>query len=51
MGNLISHVGIRKDVALVAVGWLAFALGLLIPIPAVAAVSMAIARVLPKALY
>ena len=51
MVNMIRRAGIRKDVTLVAIGWIAFVFGLLIPIPALGAIFMAIARVLPKALY
>ena len=51
MGNILRHVGIRKDVTMEAIGWLFFGLGLIVQIPAVSTVSMAIARALPKALY
>jgi hypothetical protein len=42
---------VHKDAALVSIGWLSFLLGMLIPDPIVKTILMAIARVLPKALY
>ena len=51
MGNILGRAGIRKDVTLESIGWLSFMLGLVLPVPALGAIFMAIARALPKALY
>jgi len=43
--------GVHMDTALVSVGWLSFVFGMLNPDPVMGTILMAMARVLPKALY
>lgn len=49
--NVLKNAGIYMNTALVAIGWLLFLIGMLIPEPIIKTILMAIARVLPKALY
>ena len=51
MAKIVRMAGAHKDTALVSIGWSAFVLGTLTPDPFVKVVLMAMARVLPKALY
>jgi hypothetical protein len=49
--NVFMQAGIKLDTALVSIGWVCFFAGALMPDPVVKATLMAMARVLPKALY
>ena len=51
MAKIVPFAGVFADTALVSIGWLTFVMGTLTPDPLAKAVLMAMARVLPKALY
>ncbi len=49
--KVLKKAGIHADTALVAIGWLFFVIGTLIPETIIKTILLATARVLPKALY
>ncbi len=49
--SVLTQAGVSWDTALVSIGWLSYCLGILYPNPVVGPGFLAIARVLPKALY